>query len=47
MGKRGKFRMNEGNNNGGGNNITINIGNINNKSDADYLIKRIENLSLS
>ena len=40
-----KFRMNDGNS--GGNNITINIANINNKSDADYLIKRIENLSLS
>ena len=41
-----RFRMNEGNNKGG-NNITINIANVNNKSDIDYLISQLENLGLS
>ena len=39
--------MNEGNNNGGGNNITLNIASVSNKSDVDYLISQLENLSLS
>ena len=41
-----RFRMNEGSNNGG-NNITINIANVSNKSDVDYLISQMENFGLS
>ena len=42
-----RFRMNEGNDSGGGNNITVNIASVSNKSDVDYLISQLENLSLS